>query len=545
MKAKKILIVDDQKFALQLLRDVLAPQHFIIEEASDGQSAIDITLEFQPDIILLDLIMKGMDGVDTCRIIKQNPLTAAIPVIMITASKDRNRLLAAFAAGADDYLAKPFSDSELIFRIRANMFRENSRHLLEEKIRDSETLMKLSHTITSSLNTREILQNIVDTIANHMEVKRCSMARITEENGTCFVLASSDNPLIGNLQIDLARYPEIREVIRTGQSLVIKDAKNNPLMMDVREHISKLDFDTILVLPVIYQYEIIGTLILRTSRSKSHFSNRELRFCQLVADASATALKNAHLYERKVEESEELRQIKERLEELDSLKTDFINTATHELRLPVTIVHNYCSLIREMGTDNLTEQQLEFLNNALIGSEQMLDLVDNLLDLARLDSGKADMEFKKQNILEPVWEVYSVLSPFADQNGLRMRINSAIDEVPAYFDTEKIRCVLTNLVSNAIKFTPSGGTIDISVSASNNEVLVSVIDSGKGISEEHVGKVFEKFSPVSPPLHGHKRGNGLGLAICKKIVDAHSGKMWVNSIPTKGSMFTFSLPAAQ
>ncbi len=675
--AKKILIADDQKFSLQMLRDALIAHGFKVFEAADGASACRQAEEILPDLILMDMIMPGLDGVEACRRIKQNRATSAIPIIMLTANKDKERLVAAFKAGADDYVNKPFASYELLARINSNLLKHEAVNVLRQKIADSEILLEIAQAVTSTLDTREILQSIVAKIAATLGVKRCSITMVRENDQYGYVLASSDNPEISDLRIELARYPEIQEVVRTGQTLILEDAKHHPLMETVRERISRLDIDTLLVLPVIYRSEVIGTLMMRTARKRESFSSRELNFCKLVASVSASALKNAHLYEQVRDESLELRQVKEQLEAelkeknllaslfehaseglmaldvrgdvvyvnqsalellgyqraeapqinltdflaeesfqeimenhmnfflgcdyrskydllfrtrsgdkrcvsvsvsdyrlagnyailsfrdvteerlaqqqlkeandqlkgLDQLKSDFISTATHDLRTPVTIISSYCSLLQETGSDNLTAEQQQFLAAAIENSEHLLKLIDDMLDIARLDAGKEGFNFTRADIIEPVQEAYALLAPFAELQGLEFTINIEVAAAPIICDPLQIRSVLTNLVGNAIKFTPRGGKIGITVCANADEVHVSVHDTGIGIPEQHKHEIFDEFFQIQHPDSG-QRGSGLGLSICKRIVSAHSGKMWVDSTPREGSSFTFALPRA-
>jgi CheY-like chemotaxis protein len=353
MNAKKILIVDDQKFVRQMIRDILAHYLFIIEEAGDGDTAVTKAQEFVPDIILMDLLMPGVDGVEACRRIKQDSRTAAIPVILLTTTKDKDHLVAAFAAGADDYITKPYSDKELLARIRANLFKRDATALLETKTRDTEKVVDISQAIFSSLNSQEILQIIVKKIAEYIAVKRCSIVQI-EEKGYGFVLASSDNPVAKKIRIELKRYPEVEEVIRTGKALIVKDAKHHPLLDDVKEYIADLDFDTILVIPICYQKEVISTLMLRTTAGSKSFNSRELRFCQMVADASAKALHNASLHEKVLDKSE-------------------------ELRLPLASLQRHCRLIKEEGTDSFSTTQREHLDSALENCERLAGIIGELL----------------------------------------------------------------------------------------------------------------------------------------------------------------------
>lgn len=676
MTLPKILIVDDQAFARQLLHDELLTAGMMVEEAADGAAACALAAESQPDLILMDMVMPGLDGIEACRRLKGDPQTASIPVIVLTANKEKDKLVDAFAAGADDYLNKPFASHELLARINSNLSKRSSTEMLRQEVTDTGILLEISQAITSSLDTRRILQVIVEKIAGNMDVLRCSIVRLSEGDDYGYVLASSDDPGINGLRITLDRYPEIREVIRTGKSLVLEDVKNHPLMQEVREHISGLAFASILVLPVIYRNEVIGTLMLRTARAGNSFSSRELRFCELVANVSASALKNAYLYEKARGESQELREVKERLERelrekalfeflfehasdglmalnargelvyvnrsalatlgysrnealdlsladivadecrqdalenhlsffvgreyrrrcdlvfvtkgeerlhvsmsvsdyrldgrylicsftdvteerrfqkqlqdanerlrsLDRLKSEFIRTATHELRIPVSIMYSYCALLGESDAGNLTETQRQYLKAAVESGERLVDLIDSMLDLARIENGGPSLNLGEKRIIEPIREVYSVLAPYAEQNGLHITVEPFDEELSACFDPTQIACVLTNLIGNAIKFTPPGGRIGISAGRHGEHVRVTVSDSGVGIPEECHGKIFDEFCQVGASS-GPRKGSGLGLTICKRIIAAHKGDLWVDSAPQKGSAFTFSLPS--
>lgn len=673
MEGKKVLVIDKATNMVRQVRDALAPAGVAVEHAPRADVALERAMEAKPDVILVDFSCD--EGVHVCRRIRSVLLTSAIPVIAISPNTDAVSIDAAFEAGADDFIHKPLTPAELRSKVRANLKRRDILAETEEKTRELETLLEISQALTSTLNTAEILRIIVNKIAANIHVERCSIARIHENEKYGLVLASSDNSTLNGLKISLERYPEIREVMRTGKAVLIEDAQRHPLLDDVRERLAHLDFNTILVLPVIYQSEVIGTLMLRTVRNRPAFTEREIRFCQLVANVSANALKNARLYELIRDESFELREAKTRIEEelrakevyeslfehaseglmavnvrgeiayvnmgaleifgyerdesvtltlqdvlaeeslqetlenhinfflgrnykkkldliitsragekrcvqvlvsdhrllgqyciisfmdvteerkreydlreanarlvdIDRLKSEFINTAAHELRTPITVVHGYSTLIRELGMQNLTEQQCEYINAAIQGTEMIMEFVEDLLDLARMKSGKLELKLEEKYVMEPIRDVYKVFAPFASQKGLALVMDATEENIRACFDREKIERVLVNLIGNAMKFTPEGGTIGILVDRAGNEVRVSVTDNGPGIPQEYLARIFDEFYQIEPDETRH--GSGLGLPICKRLVEAHNGRIWVASELSRGSRFTFSLPA--
>jgi PAS domain S-box-containing protein len=230
----------------------------------------------------------------------------------------------------------------------------------------------------------------------------------------------------------------------------------------------------------------------------------------------------------------------ERLRKLDSARSRYLNTAAHELRIPVTIVNGYCSLLQETGTDNLTRQQQEYLNAAVESSDRLVDLINNMLDLSRFEAGKMLLDIETRDLKAVVAHVCRDFKPLMVKNGFDFVIQIPPSSCPAAFDEEKIERVLVNLISNAVKFTPAGGRIRVSLSESVGEACICVEDNGRGIPEERIPELFDEFSQLA--AGDSSRGSGLGLSICKKIIDSHHGRIWVESVLDQGSRFSFSLP---
>jgi PAS domain S-box-containing protein len=236
-----------------------------------------------------------------------------------------------------------------------------------------------------------------------------------------------------------------------------------------------------------------------------------------------------------------LEMVNSHLQELARLKSAFIATATHELNTPVNILHGYCDMLQKLGMDNLTPEQRECVNHAFKSSGHLLALIADMLDLSKLEAGKMELAAEPQNVLVPVEKAFAMLNPVARQNGIDMTIAAPAEECIALLDTEKIKRVLMNLIDNAIKFTPRGGSIVIAAERVFHEIRISVTDSGVGITEAFLPSIFEEFSQANGE-GGPQQGSGLGLAICRKIVEAHNGTIWAES-SDGGSRFTFSLPA--
>jgi len=229
-----------------------------------------------------------------------------------------------------------------------------------------------------------------------------------------------------------------------------------------------------------------------------------------------------------------------RLAELDRLKSEFVMTASHELRTPLTSIGLSIDLLLEKALQKLNDKEQQLLSAAHEDLQRLKVLVNNLLDLSRIEAGKMEMEFSicpVRPLFEKVVEFFKIQ---AEQKGASLSFNvpGALPSIKA--DVNKITWVLTNLISNALHFIPRGGNIHLTAETFGPFIQISVRDNGPGIPYEYQSKIFDKFVQVkSNEVLG---GSGLGLAICKEIVHAHGGTIWVDSIPGAGSTFHFTLP---
>jgi NtrC-family two-component system sensor histidine kinase KinB len=231
-----------------------------------------------------------------------------------------------------------------------------------------------------------------------------------------------------------------------------------------------------------------------------------------------------------------------RLAELDRLKSEFVMTASHELRTPLTSIGMGIDLLLESALTKLNDKEQQLLCAAHEDLQRLKALVNNLLDLSRIEAGKMEMEYSSSPV-RPLFE--KVVDSFkipAEQKGVALSFDVPAGLPNVKMDGNKIAWVLTNLIPNALHFTPQGGTIRLLGEAFGPFIQVSVRDNGLGIPYEYQSKIFDKFVQVkSEKVLG---GSGLGLAICKEIVNAHGGTIWVDSVPGAESTFNFTLPVA-
>jgi len=228
--------------------------------------------------------------------------------------------------------------------------------------------------------------------------------------------------------------------------------------------------------------------------------------------------------------------------EVDLMKSEFISTVSHEFRIPLTSIKGYVDLVLEGDAGDINETQQEFLAIVKKNSDRLINLINDFLDISRIESGRIQFKMVSLNIEEVIEEVIVSFRELMERKGmiLNLSIPKGLPRVRA--DHDRIIQVLNNLVSNAIKYTDAGGKITVAVGQDGNHLVINVSDTGIGISPEDQRNLFDKFYRVDSTLTQEIGGSGLGLSICKTIVERHDGSIWVNSEVGKGSTFSFSLP---
>lgn len=238
----------------------------------------------------------------------------------------------------------------------------------------------------------------------------------------------------------------------------------------------------------------------------------------------------------------ELERKNKELQKIDEMKSDFVSTVSHELRTPLSTMKEFTSIVLDGIPGDLNKDQKEYLKIVKGNIERLARLISDLLDISKIESGKLELKKKFTNIIELVEQVLLTLNVQAKEGQISMKtdIKGALPDL--YIDPDKITQIFVNLIGNAIKFTPENGSITVEVKDIGDFLECSVIDTGKGIAKEDMGKLFSKFQQFDREPGSGAKGTGLGLAICKKLIEMHGGEVWAESKVGQGSQFSFTLP---
>jgi PAS domain S-box-containing protein len=242
----------------------------------------------------------------------------------------------------------------------------------------------------------------------------------------------------------------------------------------------------------------------------------------------------------------EKKRYERRLRELDKMKSDFVSNVSHELRTPLTAIKGSVDNMLDGITGPLNEKQGRYLSRIKSNADRLTRLINNILDLSRIEAGKIDLRPANFSVVPLAKEVAEVLRAVAAEKLISLEVTSPDDGVNAWADRDKVTQVLMNLIGNAVKFTPEHGKVTVGVERNGNDwVQVSVADTGPGIVPEEGNKIFAKFYQIAQAANQKTKGTGLGLAISKALVEMHGGKIWVESEIGRGCTVSFTLPVRQ
>jgi PAS domain S-box-containing protein len=379
---KKILIVDDDKNICRSLSFSFTEEGYSALETYSGSDAIRKVKSFNPDLILLDIILPDMTGMEVCKVIKEDEATRHIPIIMLTAMGDRVTKTDGFGSGADDYISKPYDTFDVLARVKAHLRTKLLYDEVKADERDYAAILEMTKKLTTSLNARDTLSFIVNKMAEITNSNRCSILYIGMNKNVGYVIASSDDINLRQLKIDIAKYPEIKKVLLEGKELIIYDVFSDPLMAQIRDVLKEQNIKAIILFPITFEDEIIGTLILRSLNVEKVFSVREIRLCQLIANVSAGPLKMAFLYETVLSEAqkEKIARMEAEKDAKETHKT--LKTITDNIEVGIAVISNSYTvkfvnpfLARLYGKDPsyfIGKKCQEVLKNIEIGQEDCI-----------------------------------------------------------------------------------------------------------------------------------------------------------------------------
>jgi PAS domain S-box-containing protein len=421
---------------------------------------------------------------------------------------------------------------------------------LERQRRDTVFLDRASQLFNSTLQLDVVLQRVVR-MTTEVLGESCTI-NLLEEGKTHLTPMATYHPdpqaRQARLQIqrdDPVRIGDPASVVGlaavTGLPYLVKDARRDGRV----KYVERLHIFSSIAVPVIAKGKILGVLASSITTPSRQFTEADLRLATALADRAALAIENARLYEQERVLRQQLEGLNRQIQAVDRRKTEFVTLVSHELRTPLTSMAGYIALLLEGQGGPLTTRQREWLGTIGDNADCLVTLIDDLLDIARIEAGKIELKRTPLDLIPLIHEVARVLRPQLEGKGQSLTLDLAAALPAIVGDADRIRQILTNLLSNALKYTPCGGHIIIAACGDADCARVAVQDTGVGLTPDEQAELFTPFFRAQHDMTQGVGGTGLGLAITRALVELHGGAITVTSVPGQGSTFSVTLPIPQ
>ncbi len=495
---KRIMIVEDEPLIGGLIAGIIRRMgHEVCGQVSTARKALAVSGELKPDLMLVDINLGGeMDGLEAAQqMIDQHNL----PVIFISASYDDYIIDRARMSGAYGYVLKPFRNEELEIIVTMSL----QRIALENRLKRNEQLL-----YKSEQHYRMLIENGVDliTIVTDDGIILFQSISITR------ILGYEDGELIGENIINYIK-DEDKNRIRGA----IKDAMNSDGIFNSEFSVRKKNDEWALL-------DVNGRIVPDTG--KEGFS----------------VILNSRDVTERMKMVEDLRIAKESAEVASRSKSIFLANMSHELKTPLNVLLGYCRLLEMQKAGPMNDKQLEFVTIMQDSGRHLLDMLEDILDVSKIEAGKLALERKRIDIVDLLHRFHQSIAILADRKSIMLIFD--ISPESGYIDADEVRLkqILYNLLSNAIKFTDENKRVGLDACGDGENLILSVWDEGCGIPGDLLDVIFRPFEQVRTHPEVKNRGTGLGLTITRKLVELHGGTVSVDSAAGKGSRFKVVLP---
>ena len=435
-------------------------------------------------------------------------------------------------------LLETFADQAVIAIENVRLFQELQSRTqdLSQSLEETGALSEVIRAVSSSLDLSEVLDTVARQAVTLSGADGCGIFQISPGRRAFDVVVSHglsrafvDSILTLSVGVD---HGTIHEATESGEAVQIPDvaqARDYPF----RDLFLAEGLRSVLTVPMSGDEVARGIVIVR--RRPGEFDERLVNLMTALANQSKVAIANANLF-REIEEKSRL------LEVADRHKSEFLANMSHELRTPLNAIIGFSEVLLQRMFGELNPKQEEYLQDVLSSGRHLLSLINDILDLSKVEAGRMDLELDRFDLPQALHDTLVLVRERAVRHGieLTLAVDRGLGSVVG--DERKIKQVLLNLLSNAVKFTPEGGRVEVGAVPTDGGVEISVSDTGIGIASENQELIFEEFRQVGGDYAHKREGTGLGLTLARKFVELHGGRLWVKSQPGQGSTFTFSIP---
>lgn len=554
----KILFVSDRLEKIQQYAAIFEKKPYEFATSYDETAILEIIDINHPDVIIFDSLLHSVKNL----IKKTKSISGSTAFILLT----QNGIVEPdIIKHINAFLTDDMSENLILSTISVNIKTKSSLEQLSETNKDlADSLYRLnvlystSSQFAGSLDKQKLVNYMIEGMDKSLSFDlTCTLAFCTEEEPVLILnsLYEISDELLSAIKLrTVLNYKSLFEDKKPPFEI---DINNLKIIKNVKYPANRFTF-------TLFQYDNMFAPISLGDNffgcieifKETPFSSDDATCFQTIAQQVSLPLKSATLYQ-------EIKETNHKLEKLERLKSEFISIVSHELRTPLTAIKNSLDILSGGKCGEINEAGKKFLNMAQRNVQRLAGIINDLLDLSKIEAGKMDYHFTNMNIHSVIDYVKLSLSGVAKEKGLNLIAEETQDLPEIYADSQRLEQVLTNLVSNAIKFTPEGKTITIrshmadasQINAhecfkedlkklSGKYIVVCVEDQGIGIAEKDLLRAFDKFAQIENSLSRKVGGSGLGLPIAKQLLEAHNGAIWCDSELEKGSRFYFAIPVS-
>jgi signal transduction histidine kinase len=587
---ERVLVVEDSPTQAEALRILLDEAGYDVATARSGEDAL-ARMRSEPvfDVILSDIVMPGMNGYEFCRAAKAASGPQSPPVILLTTLADATDIVRGLECGADNYVTKPYDPEQLLQRIRqvlvnrelrresagsgavevrfmgedfsisagkeqvldmllssfeelvhtTDALRRSRSELAAQHVRAEDRAERLARlqSVTEALwragTIAEVLQVVVATAREFLGADTAVAAMTGEGEPPEVVEVVGYERRVGEpwagLPADVTL--PLHEALRTASEVVV--SSRDDLLARFTE-LETTSHEALLAAPLVAAGQALGAYAV-TFRRPRRFDEVDRQFFRTLTRQYAQALDRARLYESE-------RSARAEAEEANRAKAQFLASMSHDLRTPLNAIGGYVDLIDLGIRGPVTEEQRLDLARIKRSQEFLLVLINDVLNFAKLEAGSVVYDVKSISLAAVLRDVDLMLRPQMEAKGIQYTWGTCDPDVAVDVDGEKLQQVLLNLVGNALKFTPPGGSVTLACELYDERVAVLVSDSGVGIPADKLDTIFDPFVQVHRDVEESRSGIGLGLAISRELIRGMGGDLTVRSELGRGSVFTLTVP---
>ncbi|MDP1852629.1 MAG: ATP-binding protein [Candidatus Omnitrophota bacterium] len=505
----KILIADDSPTVRDMLSSIFKNEGYLTVTSSDGIEAIRSVYRERPDIILLDIFMPRMNGYQVCRLLKDDKDISGIPVLMLTSREGESEKFWSLETGADEFMVKDFNTPEIIIKTVKKFIAGYRKAKRDIAIPDA---------VISPSDPVEILSKV--SILLDKQLYRLTLEKTKLE---AILLSLTEGLITLDSEKKITSFNPAMELM---SGFLAKDVLGRECCQV---------FSGSLCENVCYFEKLLSS---GSNTLEAEFILSPSPNAKIPVLSSLSLLKDN---DSRVTGAVWVFKDISKIRAIEKMRADFVSMVTHELKAPLSIIKASVNNVLDGITGAINEEQKQCLEIIRNTSSRLLGLAGDLLDLSKIESGEYELNIERIDIKRLIQQCLADFEPLIAQRHLNAGY-SISEGVEFLADFSKLEQVFINLISNAVKFTPENGRIHIDVKDVSGAIECSVSDTGKGIAKEDQEKIFDKFKQIYDRESRKQGGTGLGLSIVKAIVEAHKGKIWVESEPGEGSKFIFTIP---